>query len=58
MPGHTTTHQLIHLYHVFAKALDNKKQKGRLVFGYISKAFDLAWHAGVIHKLIHVGITG
>ena len=35
MPGHSTTHQLVHLYHVFSEALDNK-QKGRLVFGDIS----------------------
>ena len=57
MPGHSTTHQLVHLYHVFSEALDNK-QKGRLVFGDISKAFDRVWHAGVIHKLNNFGITG
>ena len=57
MPGHSTTHQLVHLYHVFSQALDNK-QKGRLVFGDISKAFDRVWHAGVIHKLNNFGITG
>ena len=39
MPGHSTTHQLVHLYHVFCVALDNKK-KVRLVFADISKAFD------------------
>ena len=39
MPGHSTTHQLVHLYHVFCEALDNKK-KVRLVFADISKAFD------------------
>ena len=39
MSGHSTTYQLVHLYHVFSEALDNK-QKGRLVFGDISKAFD------------------
>ena len=26
MPGHSTTHQLVHLYHVFCEALDNKKK--------------------------------
>ena len=57
MPGHNTTHQLVHLYHVFFEALVNK-QKGRLVFGNISKAFDRVWHAGVIHKLNNFGITG
>ena len=57
MPGHSTTHQLFHLYHVFSEALDHK-QKGSLVFGDISKAFDRVWHAGVIHKLNYFGITG
>ena len=56
MPGHSTTHQLVHLYHVFSEALDNK-QKERLVFGDISKAFDRVWHAGVIHKVNNLGIT-
>ena len=50
MPGHSTTHQLVHLYHVFSEASDNK-QKGRLVFGDNLKAFDRVWHAGVINKL-------
>ena len=53
MPGHSTTQQLVHLYHIFCEALDNK-QKGRLVFGDI----DRVWHAGVIHKLNNFGITG
>ena len=57
MPGHSTTHQLVHLYHVFSEALDNKQKRG-LVFGDISKAFDRVWHAGVIHKLNNFGITG
>ena len=37
MLGHSTTLQLVHLYHVFSEALDDK-QKGRLVFGEILKA--------------------
>ena len=57
MPGHSTTHQLVHLYHVFCEALDNKK-KVRLVFADISKAFDRVWHAGILHKLKNNGITG
>ena len=27
MSGHTTAHQLIHLYHVFCEALDNNEKK-------------------------------
>ena len=57
MPGHSTTHQLVHLYDVFCEALDNKK-KVRLVFADISKAFDRVWHAGILHKLKNNGITG
>ena len=57
MPGHSTTHQLVHLYHVFSGALGNK-QKERLVFGDISKAFARVGHAGVIHKVKNLGIAG
>ena len=57
MPGHCTTHQLVHLYHAFCDALD-KKKKVRLVVGDISKAFDRVWHAGILHKLTNMGITG
>ena len=57
MPGHSTTHQLVHLYHKFAEALDQNK-KVRLVFGDISKAFDRVWHQGIIFKLNKYGISG
>ena len=56
MPGHSTSHQLVHPYHVFSEALDNKR-KGRLLFGDISKAFDRVWHAGVIQELNNFEIT-
>ena len=46
-PGDSTVNQLSHLYHMFAEALDNKKDV-RLVFCDISKAFDRVWHKGLI----------
>ena len=49
-PGDSTVYQLTHVYHLFAEALDKKKD-ARIVFCDISKAFDRVWHAGLLHKL-------
>ena len=57
LPGHSTTHHLVHLYHVIADAFD-KQKKVRLVFGDISKAFDKVWHRGLIYKLKRIGVRG
>jgi len=57
LPGTSTTHHLVHLYHVIAKAFDNQ-MKIRMVFGDISKAFDKVWHRGLIYKLRMVGVRG
>ena len=46
--GHSTSHQLIELYHKIAVA----------VFCDISKAFDRLWHKGLIEKLKSYGING
>ena len=43
--------------HKFCKALDAKKDV-RIVFCYISKAFDKVWHQGLLYKLRRVGIKG
>lgn len=56
-PGDSTTNQLSHLYHLFCKALDDKKEV-RVVFCDISKAFDRVWHEGLLYKLKNIGITG
>ena len=57
IPGDSTVNQLVNIYHILCKALDNKKDV-RIVFCDISKAFDKVWHAGIIHKLESMGIKG
>lgn len=57
MPSDSTVNQLVHLYHVFCEALDQKK-KVRIVFCDISKAFDRVWHEGLLYKLSNMGIKG
>lgn len=57
MPGDSTVNQLVHLYHIFSEALDQRKIV-RVVFCDISKAFDRVWHDGLIYKLKRIGITG
>ena len=56
-PGDGTVRQLVHIYHILSRALD-EKEKVRIVFGDISKAFDCVWHQGLLHKLECAGITG
>ena len=57
MPGDSTVNQLVHLYHMFARAIDQKKEI-RAVFCDISKAFDRVWHKGLLLKLNQIGIDG
>ena len=57
VPGHSTTHQLIDIYHHICHAFDNS-QFSCMVFVDISKAFDRVWHAGLLHKLEQHGISG
>ena len=56
-PKDSTVNQLSYLYHTFSEALDNKKDI-RIVFCDISKAFDRAWHKGILFKLEKMGISG
>ena len=56
-PGDSTVYQLTHLYHLFCKALDEKKEV-RIVYCDISKAFDRVWHKGLLFKLEKMGIGG
>ena len=48
MPGDSTINQLVSMYHIFAEALDNKKDV-RLVFCDVTSAFDRVWHTGLLH---------
>ena len=57
IPGDSTVHQLVHLYHLFNEALNQKKDV-RIVFCDISKAFDKVWHKGLIFKLENIGVKG
>ena len=54
--GDSTVNQLLFLYHEFSKTLDAKKEI-RVVFCDISKAFDRAWHRGLLFKLRSTGIS-
>ena len=56
-PGDSTINQLVSMYHIFAEALDNKKDV-RLVFCDVTAAFDRVWHTGLLHKLYNIGIRG
>ena len=56
LPGCSTTHHLVHLYHSISEAFD-KGSKVQMVFGDISKAFDKVWHAGLLFKLKNMGVT-
>jgi hypothetical protein len=55
--GHSTSHQLIELYHKICIALENGPITVA-VFYDISKAFDRLWHKGLIEKLKSYGING
>ena len=53
----STTYQLLHLYNSFCEAVDSGKEV-RVIFLYVSKAFDRVWHKGLIHKLQGIGLSG
>ena len=57
IPGDSTVNQLTFLYNTFCQALDSGKEV-RAVFCDISKAFDRAWHAGLLLKLKTAGVAG
>ncbi|KAK3092504.1 hypothetical protein FSP39_003753 [Pinctada imbricata] len=57
LPGHSTTFQLIDIYHHICLALDHKEYLG-FTFCDISKAFDRVWIKGLIHKLNAYGFKG
>ena len=57
LPGHSTTLQLIDIYHHICQSFD-EKQYSCMVYCDISKAFDRVWHRGLLFKLRQNGITG
>ena len=57
VPNHSTTFQLINIYHQICRTFDNH-QYSCLVFFDISKAFDRVWHKGLLFKLKQNGING
>ena len=52
----STINQLLYIYNVFAKALDEDKEI-RVAFLDISKTFDKVWHKGLIFKLRSIGVS-
>ena len=58
-PGDSCTYQLLSITHIINNSLDhNESHEVRGVFLDMSKAFDRVWHAGLIHKLKTLGISG
>ena len=55
--GDSTLNQLVDVYNIFCKAIDEGKEL-RAIFCDISKAFDSVWHRGLLFKLQSVGISG
>ena len=56
-PGHSTTYQLVDIFHHICQSFD-EKQYSCMVFCDISKAFDKVWHKGLLFKLRQNGIKG
>ena len=50
LPNHSTTYQLIDIYHHICQTFDND-QFSCMVFCDVSKAFDRVWHKGLEFKL-------
>jgi hypothetical protein len=57
IPGYSTTHQLVELYHNILLALDNKEMTS-ITFADVSKAFDRVWIRGLILMLEIYGVKG
>jgi hypothetical protein len=57
IPGLSTTHQLLEIYHTILTALDSKFFTS-ITFADVSKAFDRVWIGGLLLKLERYGIKG
>ena len=57
LPGCSTTHQFVELYHIILLALDSKQFRSA-TFADISKAFDTVWIKGLLLKLEKIWYRG
>ena len=57
LPNHSTTYQLIDIYHHVCQTFDND-QFSSMIFCDMSKAFDRVWHRDLLFKLRQHGIAG
>ena len=56
LPNDSTVNQLIEIYHNIISNMDRGRDV-RFVFCDVSKAFDKAWHKGLIFKLKFTGVN-
>ncbi|KAH0816006.1 hypothetical protein GEV33_006785 [Tenebrio molitor] len=52
---HSTADQLIHVTEFISHGMNQRKSTGA-IFLYVAKAFDTAWHDGLVHKLHTAGL--
>ena len=57
LPGYSTSHQLVEIYHCILTAFENQTPL-TLTFCDVSKAFDRVWIRGLIYKLEKYGVRG
>ena len=57
LPGYSTSHQLVEIYHCIMTAFENQTPLS-LTLCDVSKAFDHVWIRGLIYKLEKYGMRG
>jgi hypothetical protein len=57
LPGYSTSHQLVEIYHCIMTAFENQTPLS-LTFCDVNKAFDRVWIRGLIYKLEKYGMRG
>ena len=56
IPGDSTVNQLVDIYNIFCKSLDEGKEV-RALFCDVCNAFDRVWHRGLLFKLESIGVS-
>ena len=56
LPGRSTTHALIYLFHCILEALDNSHCYARILFTDLSKGFDQVYHSVLVSELRGLGV--